>query len=251
MTNLISYGYLYPIKGIFYTMGNPSLWQNTLLPITFSLLCDILFLVLIFVYGYNPQFEYINDLLSFFWEWLNHVITVVIALLESYIFSMIIINVFLGYYFEKAFDKVLYRKGHGQLVDGEDGNCLKSILRAVRLFQILKIIISIITLPLNFIPTIGCIIYIYINGILQAWDQQDRYFELKKIDGLGVQWRFIKKHYSKMSGFGFVSFFLESLPLIGVVFNITNAVGIALYDCALEDKLLKSSLRNGSANINV
>jgi len=39
-----------------------------------------------------------------------------------------------------------------------------------------------------------------------------------------------------MSTFGMVSFFLECIPLLGVVFNITNAVGIALYDCHLEKK---------------
>jgi len=40
-----------------------------------------------------------------------------------------------------------------------------------------------------------------------------------------------------MVTYGIVSFFLESLPIIGVVFNITNAVGIALFDCKLERKL--------------
>ncbi|ORX45597.1 hypothetical protein BCR36DRAFT_585617 [Piromyces finnis] len=230
-------GYVYPFRGIFYLLKKQQLRKNSLLPIIFSLIIDLVVLILIFKFAYTPQYDLINDhILTFFWSWLNKVITVIIALIEVYIIAMIVINIFLGYFFEKTFDEVLVLKGCHHLLEQDDGSCIRSLKRSFRLFQLFKIIVAIITLPMNFIPTIGSIGYYFCNGIIQGWDQQDRYFDLKKIDSTGEQWQWVKDHFKNMCTFGIVSFFLESIPLIGVFFNITNAVGIALYDCHLEKK---------------
>lgn len=230
-------GYIYPIRGIFYLLKKKQLRKNSYLPILFSLIIDLVVLVLLFKFTYTPQYDFINDhILKFFWAWLNKVISFIIVIIEVYIVAMIVINIFLCYFFEKTFDQVLILKGYEYLLEQDDSTCIKSLLRNIRLFQLIKVLCAIVTLPLNFIPTVGSIAYYLINGIMQAWDQQDRYFELKKIDSTGDQWKFIKSHFRNMITYGVVSFFLESLPIIGVVFNITNAVGIALYDCKLEKK---------------
>jgi len=231
-------GYTYPIRGILFLLRKKQLRKNSYLPIFFSLIIDVIVLVLLFKFAYTPQFDLINGhILTFFWTWLNKVITFIIVIIEVYIVAMIVINIFLGYFFEKTFDEVLALKGCQHLLDQEDSSCFKSMLRSIRLFQLIKIFCAIVTLPLNFVPTIGSIAYYLLNGIMQSWDQQDRYFELKKIDATSDQWNFIKSHFKNMVTYGIVSFFLESLPIIGVVFNITNAVGIALFDCKLERKL--------------
>jgi len=230
-------GYLYPFRGILYMIKKKQLRKNSYLPIIFSLIIDIIALVLMFKFTYVPQFDLINGhILTFFWRWLNKVITFIIVMIEVYIIAMIVINIFLGYFFEKAFDEVLILKGYHHLIEQEDSDCLKSCLRSVRIFQLIKVFVAIITLPLNFVPTLGSIAYYFLNGLIQGWDQQDRYFQLKKINTLGDEWKFIKSHFKNMLTYGVVSFFLESLPIIGVVFNISNAVGIALYDCHLEKK---------------
>lgn len=230
-------GYIYPFLGMLYLLRKKQLRKNSYLPIIFSLIIDIIVLVLMFKFAYTPQYDLINEhILSFFWTWLNKVITFIIVIIEIYIVAMIVINIFIGFYFEKAFDEVLALKGCHHLLENEDSNWIKSLMRTFRLFQLIKILVAVFTLPLNFIPTIGSIAYYFFNGIIQAWDQQDRYFELKRIDGLGEQWQFIKDHFKNMTTYGMVSFFLECIPLLGVVFNITNAVGIALYDCKLEKR---------------
>jgi len=231
-------GYTYPIRGILFLLRKKQLRKNSYLPIFFSLIIDVIVLILLFKFAYTPQYDLINGhILTFFWTWLNKVITFIIVIIEVYIVAMIVINIFLGYFFEKTFDEVLALKGCQHLLDQEDSSCFKSMLRSIRLFQLIKIFCAIVTLPLNFVPTIGSIAYYLLNGIMQSWDQQDRYFELKKIDATSDQWNFIKSHFKNMVTYGIVSFFLESLPIIGVVFNITNAVGIALFDCKLERKL--------------
>jgi hypothetical protein len=230
-------GYMYPFRGILYMLRKKQLRKNSYLPIIFSLIIDLVVLILMFKFAYTPQYNLINDhILTFFWTWLNKVITVLIVIIEVYIVAMIVINIFLGYFFEKAFDEVLVLKGCHYLLEQEDGSCIRSFKRSFRLFQLIKILVAVLTLPLNFIPTIGSIAYYFCNGVMQAWDQQDRYFDLKRIDATSEQWQFIKSHFKNMSTFGMVSFFLECIPLLGVVFNITNAVGIALYDCHLEKK---------------
>ncbi|ORX86435.1 hypothetical protein BCR32DRAFT_275385 [Anaeromyces robustus] len=230
-------GYLYPFRGILYLIRKKQLRKNYYLPILFSLIIDLIVLILMFKFAYKPQYDLINDhILTFFWPWLNHVINFIMIIIEVYIVAMIVINLFLGYFFQKAFDEVLVLKGYQHLLEQEDSSCLESCMRSIRLFQLIKIFVAILTLPFNFIPTIGSIAYYFCNGIMQGWDQQDRYFELKKINTTAEQWAFIKQHFKNMSTLGTVNFFLEALPIIGPFFCISNAVGIALYDCHLEKK---------------
>jgi sterol desaturase/sphingolipid hydroxylase (fatty acid hydroxylase superfamily) len=230
-------GYSYPFSGIIYLLKKKELRKNSYLPVFFSLVIDIVVLIVMFNFLNTPQYNLINErILPFFWPWLNHVINFIIIILEIFIISQIVINVFLGYFHEKAFDEVLVLQGCQYLLQQEESNCMKSIMRSIRLFQLIKILVANFTLPLNFIPTLGTIAYYFFNGVIQGWDHQDRYFELKKIDSTSDQWQFIKAHFKNMCTFGIAAFFLESLPIIGNIFNITNAVGIALYDCHLEKK---------------
>jgi hypothetical protein len=230
-------GYSYPIRGILYLVRKNQLRRSSYLPIFFALIIDVIVLILIFNFAYTPQFNLINDkILTFFWRWLNHIINFIIIILEVFIVDQIVVNIFLAFFHEKAFDDTLKLKGYTYLLDQDDSNCITSCIRSIRIFQLIKILVAIVTLPLNFIPTVGTLSYYLLNGIFQGWDHQDRYFELKKIYSMGDQWKFIKSHFKNMCTFGAAAFFLESIPIIGNMFNISNAVGIALYDIHLEKK---------------
>eukprot|EP00833_Pecoramyces_ruminatium_P012259 jgi/Orpsp1_1/1186291/evm.model.d7180000049491.1 len=166
-------GYTYPFRGILYTIRKNQLRKHSALPILFSLIIDIIVLVLMFKFAYTPQYDLINEhILTFFWPWLNHVINFIIILLEVFIIAQIVINIFLGYFHEKAFDEVLILKGYHYLLEQDDSNCVKSCMRSIRLFQVIKIMVAIFTLPLNFIPTLGTLAYYFFNGVIQGWDHQ-------------------------------------------------------------------------------
>jgi len=85
-------GYIYPIRGIFYLLKKKQLRKNSYLPILFSLIIDLVVLVLLFKFTYTPQYDFINDhILKFFWAWLNKVISFIIVIIEVYIVAMIVI----------------------------------------------------------------------------------------------------------------------------------------------------------------
>jgi len=85
-------GYMYPFRGILYMLRKKQLRKNSYLPIIFSLIIDLVVLILMFKFAYTPQYNLINDhILTFFWTWLNKVITVLIVIIEVYIVAMIVI----------------------------------------------------------------------------------------------------------------------------------------------------------------
>lgn len=85
-------GYTYPFRGILYTIRKNQLRKHSALPILFSLIIDIIVLVLMFKFAYTPQYDLINEhILTFFWPWLNHVINFIIILLEVFIIAQIVI----------------------------------------------------------------------------------------------------------------------------------------------------------------
>jgi len=85
-------GYTYPIRGILFLLRKKQLRKNSYLPIFFSLIIDVIVLVLLFKFAYTPQFDLINGhILTFFWTWLNKVITFIIVIIEVYIVAMIVI----------------------------------------------------------------------------------------------------------------------------------------------------------------
>ena len=93
------------------------------------------------------------------------------------------------------------------------------------------------TLPLNFIPGIGTAFFLYLNAETLAVKLHARYFEVKgwNTDPQKIR-RFVQENESAYRAFGIVGMLLNLVPIINVVFALTNTAGAALWACEIEKR---------------
>ncbi|KAF9104416.1 hypothetical protein BGX27_010106 [Mortierella sp. AM989] len=96
-----------------------------------------------------------------------------------------------------------------------------------------RVLLWLVTLPLNFLPVIGQIVFCYINGKARVPDIHAKYFDLKGMtDDERKDW--IKKRQNHYTTFGFMCQVLELVPVLGIFFSFTNTIGAALWAIDLE-----------------
>ncbi|KAF9933849.1 hypothetical protein FBU30_004245 [Linnemannia zychae] len=104
-----------------------------------------------------------------------------------------------------------------------------------------RIVLWLITLPLNFFPVVGSVVFCYVNAKAIVPDIHRRYFDLKKMtEDERKEW--IKKRHADYTQFAFVAQALELVPFLGVLFGFTNTIGAALWAVDLERP--QDALRN-------
>ncbi|KAI0886078.1 uncharacterized protein GGS22DRAFT_159835 [Annulohypoxylon maeteangense] len=245
-----SRAYLYPFKGIIYFVTHKSLWKpfsSRILPtlgLTIGVFASMLF------FTYVPQLAilvFINGPLAIF--------TTILLILNE---SSIIINIFSRNFLLRdalldAFDGTLIARNAINIV--KEGRQLKSGNDPVsRLGKILKspfskftpkaLIRYVMYLPLNFIPVIGTIIFLFFQGRSRGSVVHDRYFQLKGWPSPQQQ-DWLKRYTSPYTTFGTVATLLEMIPVLSIFFTITNAVGAALWAADIEQG--KTQMIQGTA----
>ncbi|XP_006453767.1 hypothetical protein AGABI2DRAFT_189141 [Agaricus bisporus var. bisporus H97] len=91
----------------------------------------------------------------------------------------------------------------------------------------------ILLLPFDFYPFIGIIVSAWLKALGTSRHLHRRYFEAKKMTDHQVT-TFIEEHKWDYRAFGFTAALLEGLPIIGLVFMISNRVGAAMWAHDLE-----------------
>ena len=81
-----------------------------------------------------------------------------------------------------------------------------------------------ITLPLNFVPVLGPIVFCYINSKTRIPDVHKRYFDMKDMT-VDEREKWIKSRQADYRAFAFVSQALEVIPILSVIFGFTNTIG--------------------------
>ncbi|KAL7006823.1 hypothetical protein EMMF5_003709 [Cystobasidiomycetes sp. EMM_F5] len=114
----------------------------------------------------------------------------------------------------------------------------RSLLRQGFLQQsrnpIVRILISkFLLMPLNFIPFLGLIVSAGLSSITMARVLHAPYFIAKKMTPEQEE-LFIVERLIGYRAFGFASSLLEKLPVVGLVFSISNRIGAAMWAHDLE-----------------
>ncbi|KAF5373597.1 hypothetical protein D9758_000886 [Tetrapyrgos nigripes] len=99
----------------------------------------------------------------------------------------------------------------------------------------MMVIKRILLLPFNFYPLIGIVVSAWFKGLGTARALHRRYFESKKMTA-GQTDVFMEEHKWEYRTFGFTAALLEGLPIIGLIFNISNRVGAAMWAHDLEKR---------------
>lgn len=88
-------------------------------------------------------------------------------------------------------------------------------------------------LPLNFIPIVGTVMFVLLQGKRRGPASHSRYFQLK---GMSKQRReeWVEQRQGAYTSFGTIATLLEMVPIAGILFAFTNTTGAALWAAELE-----------------
>ncbi|KAL4808809.1 hypothetical protein BDV18DRAFT_90278 [Aspergillus unguis] len=245
---LFSGAYLYPFKGILHLSTHPSLYTPLKQHITKTLLFGISITSALFILTYVPQ----TALLSITSGPLFAPIAGALLVLSEA--STVTHFVARGWILRDAlvdiFDAVLLDRGCESLV--KNGREIRSVSRGAsvmsKLGKMLKkpfggadsggvmgkgMLRSLMLLPLNFIPVIGTVLYVYVAGKKAGPGLHARYFQLKGFSSAQRE-EFVTKRRGGYTGLGMASVVLEMVPFASMVFEFSNAVGAALWAGDLE-----------------
>lgn len=111
----------------------------------------------------------------------------------------------------------------------------KALKKPFARFSVNELIRYVMYLPLNFIPVVGTIAFIFLRGRSRGNSVHDRYFQLKGWPQSRKS-KWLEEHKGPYTAFGTVATLLEMIPVASVVFSFTNTVGAALWAADIEAK---------------
>lgn len=229
----------YAVQGILYFLSHPRLWLTSLCPILMTLVVAAVSVIGLFAIGLYPQAELLED--AGVPAGLSWLIAVIMVVVEIFLVTLIYSLAVVGCFMDKIFEQVMKNRGFGKLVENESkhSSCARACGACCRVSLWLRIVVLIVTLPLNLIPIVGTLAWIWLNGTILAWEYHLYYFELKGF-AYAEQKQFIDERKAQYSSFGMQAMFLEMIPFAGSLFLFTNAVGSALFAADLEEEMSQS-----------
>ncbi|OBT61256.1 hypothetical protein VE03_09368 [Pseudogymnoascus sp. 23342-1-I1] len=229
----------YPIKGIFYFVYHRNLWKPFTSKLLSTLTLSVSVVSFMFIFTYIPQVT----VLFFTSGPLAPFSAILLILSESStIINMLARSFLIREALDDTFDAVLLTKNEDLLVSG--GRKLnKSTDPISRLGATIKnpfhnftpkaIIRYVMYLPLNFIPVVGTITFLFLQGKGRGTYAHSRYFQLKKMSA-SSQNTFVRENAGPYTAFGIVASLLEMVPIASIFFSFTNTVGAALWASDIE-----------------
>lgn len=232
--------YLYPFKGIAYFLTHQSLWRPFTSRIKPIVTLSVAVVSGMFTVTYLPQLAitlFINGPLAVF-------TTIILVLSESStIISFVSRTFLLQDSLLDIYDATLLSRNETAIVrEGRQvkagnnpvdrlGKVLKSPLEK---FSLQSLVRYVMYLPLNFIPGIGTVLFMFLQGRSRGRTVHDRYFQLKGwSSSRKTEW--LQKHQGSYTAFGTVATLLETVPLLSTFFVFTNTVGAALWAADIEE----------------
>ncbi|KAK5163351.1 uncharacterized protein LTR77_010724 [Saxophila tyrrhenica] len=236
-----SAAYLYPLKGIAFFLSHRPLWSPLLSKLAPTLTLGLGITTFMFAFTYLPQVA----VLFFTSGPLAAITTVLLVLSESSTLTMVLSKALL---IEDAlidtFDGTLVARGQAPLVERQrqvkSSSAGDSIARLGKLmgkpfakFTPTAIIRYFMYLPLNFIPVVGTVIFVLLQGRRTGPNAHSRYYQLKNMDAAQRE-KFQEARKGAYTSFGVASVVLEMVPVAGILFAFTNTTAAALWAADIE-----------------
>ncbi|KAI9808798.1 MAG: hypothetical protein M1825_003951 [Sarcosagium campestre] len=232
--------YLYPLKGIAYFLAHRDLWKPLLSKLAPTITLAIGVITFMFVFAYLPQ----AAVLSIFNGPLAAFTTILLTLSESSTLFTILSKTFL---IEDAlidtFDGTLLLRNmtnivaEGRQINSGGGEPMAKLGKLVKKpfakFTPKAIIRYVMYLPLNFIPVVGTVIFLILQGRRSGPAAHARYFQLKAFNQ-SQKTEYVHDRKAAYTSFGLVANALELIPVASIFFAFTNTVGAALWAADIE-----------------
>ncbi|KAJ4311988.1 hypothetical protein N0V94_007670 [Neodidymelliopsis sp. IMI 364377] len=233
--------YLYPFKGIAYFFTHRALWRPLAAKLIPTVSLGLGVTVFMFVVTYVPQ----AAVLTVFNGPLAFVTTVLLVLSEaSTIFNVLSKNFLIDDALIDTFDGTLMSRNMTTLVAKErqvkaGGDPIaklgKLVTKPFAKFAPSAIIRYFMYLPLNFIPIVGTVLFVILQGRKFGPTAHARYFQLKQMNKREKD-QFVERRKAAYASFGVPAVLLEMVPIAGILFSFTNTVGAALWAADMESR---------------
>jgi hypothetical protein len=173
---IIHFPSIYPLRGMVYFIRHPKIWRLAFGRILFMIALAIAAMILLLVFGLPGQADGLSGYIAKGWSW---ILSTCMTVLELGIVVPIISTVVLVRRIDVIFDPIWLKTIEETNEEKPAGNSTrpKSFLKSF-VWVVARILLMVITFPLNIIPVLGTILYIYINGFCLAWMLHCRYFDL-------------------------------------------------------------------------
>jgi len=222
----------YVLQGIYYFLRHSLLWKASLCPIFWTLVFVVCAFLILLPLAFIPQGIALSTIMTPF---LGFPLALICALMELLVVIMIFSAIVLLPITDKLFDQVLVLRGHGALVETDNG---MSCCGCCSIVSVMSLVISICTLPINLIPVAGTALWLFVNGRLYTWDKFSHYHYELKGRKFKEQRAFVRSRWYAHHMFGMQAMGLELIPFVNVFFVFTNTVGAAMWAADMEDQLL-------------
>ncbi|KAL5343458.1 hypothetical protein BJX70DRAFT_354209 [Aspergillus crustosus] len=232
--------YLYPFKGILHLATHPNLLRPLVGKLTQTLLLGLGITTALFTFTYLPQAALMTFTSGPFFApiaagllVLSEASAITHFIARGYILRDVLVDMF---------DQILLDKGHetlvaqGRVINKSGGKRLGRMVKkpfgdGVGIAR--GFVRWIAMLPLNFIPVVGTVAYVYVAGKRAGPGLHERYFQLKGYSG-AEKGEIVEKRRGGYTGLGMASVVLEMVPFASMVFEFSNTVGAALWAADLE-----------------
>jgi len=233
--------YLYPIKGIFYFLTHRSLWKPLLSKLVPTMSLSVGVIAFMFIFTYLPQLAvlvFVNGPLAAFTTivlTLSESSTIITLLSKTFLIQDALVDTFDGVLVARNQTAVLsegrqLNAGHFNDPIAKLGKLLKSPFEKYTPTALIRYVMY---LPLNFIPVVGTVIFVLLQGRTRGNSVHTRYFQLKKWSNSQRE-AWLKENTAPYTAFGTVATLLELIPVASILFAFTNTVGAALWAADIE-----------------
>ncbi|KAG8913003.1 hypothetical protein FRC01_004780 [Tulasnella sp. 417] len=232
--------YLYPIGGIYYLLRHAHLWKPLAKPMLLTAALSVVITSIMFFFTYLPQ----AAVLVLFNGPLAFVTAVPLVLGESSTIVLFLAKAFwLAPVLDNLFDEVLLAQGMTSIVaqgreiegSGTGSRLGKALMAPLHRFSKEGIIQYILSFPLNFIPIVGTVFFLFYNGNKQGPNHHARYFQLKRMSDEQKKEE-IRKKRGSYTAFGTAVLALNLIPGASIFFALSSTVGAALWAADMEKR---------------
>ena len=247
---------LYPVRGIQYFVTHPILWGNLILLTIPQFIITTSVFVVAYAFLYPPQAALAFILngpvgtIAAFISMFQQATSIARSISEVFLYPKPLRVLFDGVLVQEGMDRVILQGRMAAPPASEESDYRRAVtwMKSVprKLLFPTWLFMVFLRFCLSFIPFLGPLMIIAIDGPGTAGRCLGRYFELKNYDQPMID-SFIRRHRLQWYSFGLFASFLESLPFIGFVFTFTNTSGGALWAVRIERHEMRESRRGKNA----
>mmetsp|Transcript_129253 Transcript_129253/g.359947 ORF Transcript_129253/g.359947 Transcript_129253/m.359947 type:complete len:255 (-) Transcript_129253:93-857(-) len=241
---------LLPVRGVLGFLSTPELYRDALLPFSLLALMAVAVLGMLFAFTFEPQVHLVERLGSP--AWFSDVLVVILIFVEVMVGTFLAGKVVCDKVVEKIQHHVLEERGVMDRLKTELGIdhisdvdcCLGHVAQNI-LFAFVRLMVMLVTLPVNSCPVLGTVLWLLVNGWLYAWELTGDLLPAFGYTNACGQGSYAMEHRITFGTFGAVALALTLVPLVGPLFLFTNAYGAVLLFEALLEQHGASASREG------